>query len=63
MRPANSRQFMPPRKSIPIATTVITANAPKSGSRSSRPPVSSMTKNIGMKPRFRLCMKAALRTV
>ena len=42
---------------------IITANAPKSGSRSSRKPISSMTISIGMKPFVKLCMKAALRTV
>ena len=48
---------------MPIAITVITAKAPKSGSRNSNPPTSSMTMNIGRKPFLRLCMSADLRTV
>ena len=32
----NMRAFTPPRKRMPIAITVITANAPKSGSRSNK---------------------------
>ena len=48
---------------MPMAMTVITAKAPKSGSRSSNPPVSSITTNIGRKPLRKLCISAALRTV
>ena len=61
--PTNRRQFMPPRNSMPMAIAAITANAPKSGSRSSSAPTNSITANIGRKPRLKLCIHAALRTV
>ena len=38
----------------------ITTNAPKSGSRSSSPPTTSMTANIGRKPCRKLCMQRRL---
>ena len=39
---------------MPIAISMITKNAPKSGWRSSRAPVNSITSSIGRKPFFRL---------
>ena len=63
IRPANRRQFIPPRNSRPIAMTVMTVNAPKSGSQSSSVPANSITAAIGRKPLRKLPMNAALRTV
>ena len=48
---------------MPMAIAAITTKAPKSGSRSSSAPTNSITANIGRKPRLKLCIRAALRTV
>ena len=48
---------------MPMAMETITTKAPKSGSRSSSAPVSSITPAIGRKPFLKSCMKAALRVV
>ena len=68
-RPRNSRQSRPPRNRMPNAIARITTNAPKSGSSSSRPPISTMTADSGAKPRSSVCRSgcsacrnAALRT-
>ena len=63
IRVAKSLQFMPPKNRTPIAITVMTTNAPKSGSRNNSPPTSSITISIGRKPLRKLCIIAALRTV
>ncbi|MNC85273.1 hypothetical protein D3C83_08640 [compost metagenome] len=62
-RPANSFQFMPPRNRMPMAITVITTKAPKSGSRSSSHPTPIITTNIGRKPLRKLAMCAAFLAV
>ena len=61
--PANKRQFIPPKNNIPMAIVTITTKAPKSGSRSNKPPVNSITPSIGKKPFLKLSINAALRTV
>ncbi len=48
---------------MPMAMAQITTNAPKSGSRSSRPPTSSITASIGIRPCRRLPITALLRAV
>ena len=48
---------------MPMAITVMTTNAPKSGSRSSSHPTTSITTNIGRNPLRKLSMCAALRAV
>ena len=48
---------------MPMAIEVITTKAPKSGSRSSSQPTTSMTPSMGSRPRLKLCISADLRTV
>ncbi len=52
----NSRPFSPPRKRMPMAMATMTRKAPRSGCNCSSQPMPSITRPIGRKPRFRLCM-------
>ena len=46
-----------------MATDAITTKAPKSGSRSSSQPTTSITASIGSRPFLKLCISADLRAV
>ena len=51
------------RNRMPTAILTMTTKAPKSGSRSNRKPISSMTTAIGPKPFLKLPISANLRCV
>ena len=48
---------------MPMAMQVITTNAPKSGSRNSNQPTTSITDSMGSRPFLKLCIRADFLTV